>query len=154
MTEAQEAVEAIQVGPVDYVVIEFTEARFTGEGLPILLDLVAKGVIRVLDAVAIKANEDGSWLRLSVSDLHAEGGAWELIAGWGADVLSQDDFDTVGAILKPGSAAVIIVYENTWAAPFAAAMLRAGGQVVAFDRIPVTEVIAALEAASDPAIGA
>ena len=61
---------------------------------------------------------------------------------------SQDDFDTVGTILKPGAAAVIIVYENTWAGPFAAAMMRAGGQVVAFDRIPVTEVIGALEAAA------
>jgi hypothetical protein len=149
VTEAQnEAVEGIEVGPVDYVVIEFAEAQFTGEGLPILLDLVAKGVIRILDAVAIKANEDGSWLRLSVSDLHAEGGAWDLITGWGTEVLSQDDFDTVGAILKPGAAAVIIVYENTWAGPFAAAMMRAGGQVVAFDRIPVTEVIGALEAAA------
>jgi hypothetical protein len=149
VTEAQtEAVEGIEVGPVDYVVIEFAEAQFTGEGLPILLDLVAMGVIRILDAVAIKANEDGSWLRLSVSDLHAEGGAWDLITGWGTEVLSQDDFDTVGAILKPGAAAVIIVYENTWAGPFAAAMMRAGGQVVAFDRIPVTEVIGALEAAA------
>ena len=61
MTEGQnEAVEGIEVGPVDYVVIEFAEAKFKGEGLPILLDLVAKGVIRILDAVAIKANEDGS----------------------------------------------------------------------------------------------
>ena len=63
MTESQiEAVEGIEVGPVDYVVIEFADAKFTGEGLPILLDLVAKGIIRILDAVAIKANEDGSWV--------------------------------------------------------------------------------------------
>ncbi len=149
MTESQiEAVEGIEVGPVDYVVIEFADAKFTGEGLPILLDLVAKGIIRILDAVAIKANEDGSWIRLSLADLDAAGGEWELITGWGSDVLSQDDFDTVGAILSPGAAAAIIVYENTWAGPFAAAMMRAGGQVVAFDRIPVTEVIAALEAAA------
>ena len=149
MTEGQNGtVEAIEVGPVDYVVIEFADAKFTGEGLPILLDLVAKGTIRILDAVAIKANDDGSFVSLSVADLDAAGGVWELITGWGSDVLTQDDFDAVGAILKPGAAAAIIMYENTWAAPFAAAMLRAGGQVVAFDRIPVTDVIAAIEAAA------
>lgn len=144
-----DAVEQIEVGPVDYVVIEFADAKFKGEGMPILLDLVAKGTIRILDAVVIKANEDGSFVSLSVSDLHAEGGEWELITGWSTDVLGQDDFDTVGAILKPGAAAAIIVYENTWAAPFAAAMLRAGGQVIAFDRIPVTEVIGAIQAAAE-----
>jgi Family of unknown function (DUF6325) len=149
VTEGQiEAVGGIEVGPVDYVVIEFADAKFTGEGLPILLDLVAKGIIRVIDAVVIKSNDDGSWAKLSVEDLDAGGGAWDLVTGWSADVLGQDDFDTVGAILKPGAAAAIIMYENTWAGPFAAAMMRAGGQVVAFDRIPVAEVIGAIEAAA------
>ncbi len=145
--ELSETVEETPYGPVDYVVIEFPEAKFSGEGLPILLDLVARGVIRVLDAVAIKANDDGTFVSLSVEDLDQTGGAWELVSGWGTDVLSQDDFDEVGAILAPGSAAAIIVYENTWAGPFAAAMLKAGGRVVAFDRIPVVDVIAAVEAA-------
>ena len=150
MTEALVGTDgAIEVGPVDYVVIEFADAKFTGEGLPILLDLVAKGTIRILDAVVIKGNDDGSFVSLSVEDLDATGGVWDLVTGWSSDVLSQDDFDTVGAILKPGAAAAIIVYENTWAAPFAAAMLRAGGQVVAFDRIPVTDVIGAIEAATE-----
>ena len=149
MTEGQiESTEGIEVGPVDVVVIEFADAKFSGEGLPILLDLVAKGVIRIIDAVAIKANDDGSFVSLSVEDLDAEGGEWDLITGWTADVLGQEDFDAVGAILKPGAAAAIIMYENTWAAPFAAAMQRAGGQVVAFDRIPVADVIAAIEAAA------
>lgn len=145
MTEQQSEQTGIQVGPVDYVVIEFPDAKFTGEGLPILLDLVAKGVIRVLDAVVIKQNDDGSFVSLSVEDLDTEGGEWELISGWSADVLGQDDFDEVGAILAPGSAAAIIVYENSWAAPFAAAMVEAGGQVVAFERVGVRDVIAAIE---------
>ncbi|HYO17472.1 MAG TPA: DUF6325 family protein [Dermatophilaceae bacterium] len=153
MTEGQiVSTGGIEVGPVDVVVIEFADAKFTGEGLPILLDLVAKGTIRIIDAVFIKANDDGSFVSLSVADLDAEGGAWDLVTGWGSEVLGQDDFDAVGAILKPGAAAAIIMYENTWAAPFATAMLRAGGQVVAFDRIPVTDVIAAMEAAGDDAI--
>jgi hypothetical protein len=149
VTEAQiETAGGIEVGPVDYVVIEFPDAKFSGEGLPILLDLVAKGIIRIIDAVVIKANDDGSFVRLSVADLDDQGGVWDLVSGWSSDVLGQDDFDTVGAILKPGAAAAIIMYENAWAAPFAAAMMRAGGQVVAFDRIPVTDVIAAMEAAA------
>jgi hypothetical protein len=130
-------VEVAPLGPVDYVVIEFPEANFTGAGLPALLDVVAKGVIRILDAVVIKQNDDGSWISLSVTDM---------ISGWGGDVLGQDDFDEVGAILKPGAAAAIIVYENTWAGPFAQAMLEAGGQVVAFERVGVADVVAALEA--------
>ena len=94
MTEAQiESAGGIEVGPVDVVVIEFADAKFSGEGLPILLDLVAKGTIRIIDAVVIKANEDGSFVSLSVEDLDATGGAWDLVSGWSSDVLGQDDFD-------------------------------------------------------------
>lgn len=144
--------EAIPWGPVDYVVIEFADAKFTGEGLPILLDLVAKGVIRILDAEVIKVNDDGSFVRLSVQDLDATGGVWELMTSWGTQLLSQEDIDMVGAMLAPGSAAAVIVYENTWAGPFAAAMIRAGGQVIAFDRVQVADFLAALDAASTTAI--
>lgn len=146
MTDEQQ-VDDGPMGPVDYVVIEFAEAKFSGEGLPILLDLVAKGVIRVLDAVMIKANDDGTWVRLAMADLDAEGGgAWQLLTSWSGDVLGQEDFDEVGAVLAPGSAAAIIVYENTWAGPFAEAMRRAGGEVVAFNRVGVNELYEALEA--------
>ncbi len=138
------------LGPVDYVVIEFPEAQFTGEGLPLLLDLVAEGIIRVLDAVVVKANDDGTFVSLAVEDLDADGGgAWTLISGWASGMLGQDDLDEVGAILAPGSAAAVIVYENTWAGPFAAAMRRAGGEVVAFNRIPVADLYEALEASEE-----
>jgi hypothetical protein len=146
--------EEAPLGPVDFVVIEFPDAQFTGEGLPILLDLVAQGVIRVLDAVVIKGNQDGSFVSLSVQDLDATGGAWEVISGWSSGTLKQADFDEVGAVLAPGSAAAIIVYENTWAGPFAAAMARAGGRLVAFDRIPVADLMAALESAPDTSLEA
>lgn len=153
MTEVEvDAVEVAPLGPVDYVVIEFPEARFTGAGLPALLEVVAKGVIRVLDAVIIKQNEDGSWISVSVTDLDADGGVWDMISGWGGEVLGQDDFDEVGAILAPGAAAAIIVYENTWAGPFAKAMLEAGGEVVAFERVGVADVEAALEVAAAESI--
>jgi len=145
--EQIEQVDEAPLGPVDYVVIEFADARFNGEGMPLLLDLVAKGIIRILDAVVIKANDDGSWVSLSVEDLDAQGGgAWELISGWGSEMLGEEDYDEIGAILAPGSAAAIIVYENTWAGPFAAAMRAAGGEVVAFNRVGVNDLYAALDA--------
>ncbi len=150
MTESQiEAAEEIVVGPVDVVVIEFAEANFTGEGLPILLDLVAKGVVRIIDAAVVKANEDGSFVSMAVADLGQVSEEWAMITGWSSGVLSTEDVDAVGAILKPGAAAAVIMYENTWAAPFAAAMRAAGGELVAFQRIPAVDVIAALEAAED-----
>lgn len=129
MTEIQLEPPGVSIpwGPVDYVVIEFADAKFTGEGLPILLDLVAKGVIRILDAEVIKVNDDGSFVRLSVPDLDAAGGVWELMTGWGSELLTQEDIDMVGAMLAPGSAAAVIVYENTWAGPFAAAKAKALG---------------------------
>jgi hypothetical protein len=147
---AEEQIEQVDeepLGPVDYVVIEFADAKFNGEGMPLLLDLVAKGIIRILDAAVIKANDDGSWVSLTVEDLDGEGGgAWELMSGWGADMLGEEDYDEIGAILAPGSAAAIIVYENTWAGPFAAAMRAAGGEVVAFNRVGVNDLYAALDA--------
>ena len=88
MAEDQvDVVDTAPLGPVDYVVIEFADAKFNGTGLPILLDLVANGTIRVLDAVVIKANDDGTWMSLSVEDLGGEGGGeWELVTGWSSDV--------------------------------------------------------------------
>lgn len=148
MAEEQiEQVDEAPLGPVDYVVIEFADAKFNGEGMPLLLDLVAKGIIRILDAAVIKANDDGSWVSLTVEDLDGKGGgAWELMSGWGSDMLGEEDYDEIGAILAPGSAAAIIVYENTWAGPFAAAMRAAGGEVVAFNRVGVNDLYAALDA--------
>ena len=142
----------IHIGPVDLVVIEFADANFTGQGLPILLDLVAKGVVRIIDAAVVKANEDGSFVSLSVADLGGASEEWQMISGWASGILSTEDVDAVGAILKPGAAAAVIMYENTWAGPFAAAMRAAGGELVAFERIPAADVIAAIEAALDTEI--
>jgi len=132
VTESQiETGREIQMGPVDLVVIEFAQANFTGAGLPILLDLVAKGVVRVIDAAVVKANEDGSFVSVAVADLGQATEEWKLISGWSSGILSAEDVDAVGAILKPGAAAAVIMYENTWAAPFAASMRAAGGELVA-----------------------
>lgn len=151
MTDQQmEQTEEAPLGPVDYVVMEFAEAKFTGEGLPLLLDLVDRGIVRILDASFVKANEDGTFLGISVEDLDQTGGVWEVLAGSTSGLLSQEDFDAVGALLAPGAAAGIIVYENTWAGPFAAAMLKAGAEVISFGRIGVEDLLAALEPAPEP----
>ena len=92
-----------------------------------MLDLVAKGVVRIIDAAVVKANEDGTFVSLSVADLGGASEEWQMISGWASGILSTEDVDAVGAILKPGAAAAVIMYENTWAGPFAAAMRAAVG---------------------------
>ena len=139
--------EAPEIGPVDYLVIEFPGSRLTGEGLPLLVDLVDRGIIRVLDLVFIKKELDGRSTVLTLQDLAASG-VPELAAFHGASsgLAGPADIEDAGAVLEPGSSAGLLIYENTWAAPFVAAMGRAGGQVVASGRIPVQDVIEALDA--------
>ena len=136
------------IGPVDYLVVEFPGAGMHGEGLPMLIDLVDRGIIRILDLTFIQKKEDGSVVGISIADLdenwHPQLAAFE---GVSSGLLGDDDLDEAGAILAPGSSAGILVYENLWAAPFAAALLRNGAQLVAGGRIPVTALVGALDVA-------
>ena len=127
--EAQE--EAF--GPVDIVVIAYpADAPMTGEAVPIVLDLVERGIIRVLDVLFVMQNDDGTFSGFE---------------GASTGLLGDDDVATASDALEPGSAAVMIVYENRWAAPFVAAVRRNGGFVVDNQRIPAEDLMAALEAA-------
>ena len=134
------------MGPIDYLVVEFPGSHLTGEGMPLLVDLVDRGIIRILDLVFIRKDLDGSVSGLAVADLDGDG-ALDLAVFEGASsgLLGPDDISDAGAVLEPGNSAGLLVYENLWAAPFAAAMRRAGGQLVAGGRIPVQAVLAALE---------
>lgn len=134
------------IGPIDYLIIEFPETNFTGEAIPLLLDLVDRGIVRILDLAFLKVNDDGSLISLDAQQLVDEYGAsdWEVFVGASSGLLGQEDFDAAAAIAAPGSALGILVYENTWAAPFAAALRRAGGQLASFGRIPVQDIIDAL----------
>jgi hypothetical protein len=146
MTEAID-----ELGPVDYLVMEFPGSHVTGEGLPILVDLVERGVIRILDLAFVKKETDGTISGLTVADLDADGDLdVAVFEGASSGLLGADDLDEAGIVLEPGDAAGILVYENVWAAPFAAAMRRSGGQLVASGRIPVPDVIAALDATEGP----
>jgi hypothetical protein len=119
----------------------------TGEGLPLLVDLVDRGIIRVLDLVFVKKELDGSVKGMAIADLDHDGTLdLAVFEGASSGLLDQDDLDEAGAVLEPGSSAGLLVYENRWAAPFAAALRRGGGQLVASGRIPVQAVLAALDA--------
>ena len=139
-----------ELAPIDYVVIEFEELQPDGEALQIVLDLVDRGIIRVLDVEIIKRNEDGSVVGMRAEDVDQQGvGSFELFAGASTGLFSQDDFDAVGAILLPGATAVALLYENTWAIPFVRSVRSKGGQVIANGRVTVNDLLAALESKED-----
>jgi hypothetical protein len=137
------------LGPVDWIVVEFPGSRFRGEIAPALADLVERGLIRVLDLLVLKKDEDGSVEAFEISDLdETELGGLRSHERELAMLLSESDVEAVSAALEPGSSAGLLVWENTWAAPFASAVRRAGGQLVASGRIPVQAILAAIEAAA------
>ena len=131
-----------ELGPVDIVVIGYpADAPMTGEAIPPLLDLVDNGIIRVLDVLIVIKNEDGTFSGLEAKGLSSET-VGDLVAFEGASsgLLSEEDASTAADAIEPGSAAVLIVYENRWAAPFIAAVRRNGGVPLAFERVPVQDL--------------
>jgi Family of unknown function (DUF6325) len=135
------------MGPIDYLVVEFPGSRMTGKGLPMLVDLVDRGIIRILDLVFVKKELDGSVRGVAIADLDHDGTLdLAVFEGASSGLLGQEDLDEAGGVLEPGSSAGLLVYENRWAAPLARELRRGGGQLVASGRIPVQAVLAALDA--------
>jgi hypothetical protein len=140
--------EAYSMGPIDYVVVEFPGSHLTGRAFPLLVDLVERGLIRIIDLVFVKKEMDGSMIGLTIADLDADGQLdLAVFEGASSGVLGPDEIDEAGGALAPGSSAAILVYENVWAAPFATALRESGGEMVAAGRIPATDIVAALDAA-------
>ena len=140
--------DVAEMGPVDYLVVEFPGSRMTGEGFPLLVDLVDRGLIRILDLVFVTKESDGSVTAIEIADLDGDGQLdLAVFEGASSGLLGEDDLAEAGGVLEPGSSAGILVYENVWAAPFAAALRRGGGQLVASGRIPVQALLAAVDAA-------
>jgi hypothetical protein len=136
-----------ELGPVDWIVVEFPGSRFDGTIAPTLTDLVDRGIIRILDLLMIRKDEDGSFDAFEVTDLDdSEIGRIRDFETAMANLLSQEDVESVAAAVEPGSTAALLVWENCWAAPFGSAVRHAGGQLVASGRIPVQALIAAIEA--------
>ena len=136
-----------EMGPVDYVVLEWpAEQPAAGEVQPLLLELVDRGVIRILDIAFVAKDRDGS-----VSSIEVGGGLQQLAAafaeleGASSGLLGDDDLEEAAAALEPGTSAAVIVWENRWAAPVAKALRRSGGQLVASGRIPVQAILASLD---------
>lgn len=138
--------DVTEMGPVDYLLVEWPDRQPTGEAMPHLVDLVDRGLIRVLDLVFIAKGEDGSIARLEIADLGDEVGSFAVFEGASSGLLSDEDMGEAAAALEPGTSAALLVFENRWAAPFASAMRRSGGQLVASGRIPVQDILAALDA--------
>jgi len=138
-----------ELGPVDYVVVEFPadQANFSGEMAKELSALVERGVVRVLDLLLLKKNLDGSVEGFESHEFE-DGDLGELreLETELAMLLAEEDVESIGAALEPGSVAAVLVWENVWAAPFGAAVRRSGGQLVAGGRIPIQALAAALEA--------
>ncbi|MDX2682728.1 DUF6325 family protein [Streptomyces sp. NY05-11A] len=136
------------MGPVDYVVVEFPGNRMTGEGFPLLVDLVDRGLIRILDLMFIRKEEDGSVTALEIADLTGDGKLdLTVFEGAHSGLLGQDDLEEAAAAVEPGNSAGLLIYENVWAAPFAAALRRGGAELVASGRLPVQAILSSLEAA-------
>jgi hypothetical protein len=137
--------DEIEMGPIDYVLIEWPGPP-TGEGATILADLVDRGIIRLLDIAFISKAEDGSVTAMELDALSKEVPELTVFEGASSGLLGEEDHNEAAEALEPGTNAALILFENRWAAPFVAAVRRAGGQMVATGRIPAQEVLDALDA--------
>lgn len=136
-----------QLGPVDYLIVEFPAgaSNFTGEMAKELIALVDAGTIRVIDVLILTKNEDGSVDATELSEIE-ELGELEAVEAQLAELLAEDDVIHLAAAMEPGSVAGVLIWENLWAAPFAAAARRSGGQLIANGRIPIQAIIASIQA--------
>ena len=149
MTDQQMAAEdtsARDHGPIDYLALEFPEARMRGEGLAALVDLVDRGIIRLLDLRAVTRESDGTFTAVAITDLDNDGTLdLAIFEGVESGLLDDEDLQKAADLIEPGKVVALLVYENTWAIPFVNAMRRVGAELIASGRIPADEVIAALD---------
>ena len=138
--------DSFEVGPIDYLMVEWEGTRPHGELAPHLVDLVDRGLVRILDLAFIAKDKDGTVEFVELDAISGDVPELEVFVGAATGLLDEDDRNDAANIVEPGSAAALIVYENAWAAPFATALRGTGGQVVASGRIPVEEIVAALDA--------
>jgi hypothetical protein len=139
--------EQREMGPIDYVLVEWPGRQPEGQIAPHLVDLVERGLIRILDLAFLAKDEDGVIAALEIADVGGAVAELAIFDGAASGLLSDEDVSEAGAALEAGTSAALLVYENTWAAPFAAAVRESGGQLVASGRIPFADVLTALDAA-------
>ena len=136
-----------ELGPIDYMVLEWKgDQPVTGEVMPLLLDLVDRGIVRILDLAFLVKADDGSVAAIDLADVEQNGGSLAEFQGVSSGLLGQDDLEEAANALEPGTVAGVLVWENRWAAPVAVALRRSGGQLVATGRIPIQALLASLDA--------
>jgi hypothetical protein len=148
MTDTDTTAEAAaarleEMGPIDYMVLEWPGEQPTGTVAPLIVDLVDRGIIRVLDVAFLGKDENGSVFAIEVPDLDP---AFAAFIGASSGLITGEDLAEAAEALEPGTSAAVLIWENRWAAPVAVALRRSGGQLVASGRIPVQSIIAALDA--------
>jgi hypothetical protein len=134
------------MGPVDYVVLEWPGQQPTGEAAPLIIDLVDRGIIRIIDIAFMRKFEDGTVDALDLGALNGDSAGFSEFEGASSGLLDQEDLEEAATALAPGTTAAVLVWENRWAAPVAVALRRSGGQLVASGRIPTQAILAALDA--------
>ncbi|UJA19099.1 DUF1269 domain-containing protein [Thermoleophilia bacterium SCSIO 60948] len=138
-----------ELGPVDYLLLEWPEARPDGSVAPALIDLVERGLVRILDLAVFIKHEGGEVERVVLADLDGPGAGLREFDGVETGLLGEEDLAEAAGALEPGAAGAVLVYENVWAQPFATAVRRSGGQLVAGGRISVQAILAALDRLGD-----
>jgi hypothetical protein len=146
---APESIE--EMGPIDYVVLEWPGRQPKGDAAPLILDLVDRGLIRILDIALMVKAEDGSIAAIDLGELDGDSG-FGAFQGASTGLLSQEDLEEAANALQPGTSAAVLMWENRWAAPVAVALRRSGGQLVASGRIEIQAMLAALEALDPSAV--
>jgi hypothetical protein len=139
--------EVPEIGPIDYLLVEWKGRQPNGEVAPVVVDLVDRGLIRILDLLFVTKDEEGNVAALELSDLGEEVAELAVFEGASSGLLGDDDLAQAGEVLEPGTSAALLVFENSWAAPFVSAVRRSGGELVASGRIAAEDVLAALDAA-------
>lgn len=136
-----------EMGPIDYVVIEWPRQQPVGDAAPLILDAVERGIIRILDVALLAKDSDGTIATLDLGALNGGGaGGFADFEGASTGLIGEDDLEDAAAVLEPGTSAAVLVWENRWAAPIATALRRSGGQLVASGRIPIQGILASLDA--------
>jgi hypothetical protein len=136
--------EIEEMGPIDYIVLEWPGRQPKGDVAPLIVDLVERGIIRLLDVAFMVKGEDGSVAALEFGELNGDGDFGEF-EGASSGLLGQEDLEEAATALKPGTTAAVLIWENRWAAPVAIALRRSGGELVASGRLPIQSIVAALE---------
>jgi Family of unknown function (DUF6325) len=138
--------DAEPMGPISYLIVEFPGNKMTGEGFPALIDLVDRGLIRILDLRFVTCRDDGSVAAVELQELDSGEFDLSVFEGASSGMLDQTDFDDAANALQPGSSAGILIFENRWAATFVDALRRGEGQLVAAGYIPLADIAASLDA--------